>query len=87
MSKARAQQKVQKDDRMSAHIANADGLADLEGRSAPCQEHNALTSLTLLRCDAPRRDGLQNSSRKGLPALLRMGVRLVCANSQAGVQP
>lgn len=75
------------EDRAGAYVANANGLADLESRSAPRQEHNALTSLTLLRCDAPRRDSLQNSSRKGLPALLRVGVRLVSSNSEAGIQP
>ena len=78
---------MQKEDKAATYIANANGLADLEGRSTPCQEHNTLASLTILRRDASCCDSLQNGGRKHLPALFRVGVRLVCSNSQAGIQP
>jgi len=44
-------------------------------------------SITLLRLNGPCRDSLQDGGREGLPALLRVGVRLVGSNSQASVQP
>ena len=72
---------------VKAYAVDADGLADLEGRGTPRQEHNALTSLTVLSRDASCHDSFQNGSCKGLPALLRVRVRLVGSNSQTSVQP
>jgi len=73
--------------KVNAYAVDADGLADLQGRGAPRQEHNTLTGLTLFRCNAPGRDGLQNGGCEGLPALLRVRMCFVGSNSQASIQP
>jgi len=70
-----------------AYTVDTNGLADLQGRGAPRQEHDTLTGFTLFRCDAPGRDSLQNGSREGLPPLLRVRMGLVGSNSQASIQP
>ena len=72
---------------MNAYTVDADGLADLESRGTPGQEHNTLTSLALLRRDASRRDSLQNGGCEGFPALLRVRVCFVGSNGQASIQP
>lgn len=53
----------------NTYAADADGLAYLEGGSAPRQEYNSFPGLTLRR-GASCHDRLQDSGRKGLPALL-----------------
>lgn len=73
--------------RADPYVADANGLTNLEGRGTPRHEHNALVSLTFLLLDDSRRDSLQNSSREGLPALLRVGVCFVGSNGQASIQP
>jgi len=78
---------VPKEGGVNTHAIDTNGLADLEGGRAPCQEHNTLTSLALLCRDASGRDSLQNGSCEGLPTLLRVGVRLVGSNGQASIQP
>ena len=72
---------------MIAYTVDANGLADLQGRGAPRQKHNTLTSLALFRRNAPCRDSLQNGSCEGFPPLLRVRMCLVGSNGQASVQP
>lgn len=74
-------------DKVDTHAADANRLADLEGWGTPSQEHNTLTSLTVLRRDASRRDSPQDGGRESFPALLRVRVCLVGSNGQASVQP
>ena len=70
---------------MGAYTVDANGLADLEGRGAPSQEYNTLTSRALLGRGASCHDGLQNCGCEGFPPLLRVRVRLVGSNGQASV--
>ena len=76
-----------KESGVNTHTIDANGLTDLEGRCAPRQEHNTLTSPALLCRDASGCDSLQNGSCEGLPTLLRVGVCLVGLNGQARIQP